>query len=139
MAQNETSEVRHATSVSFAGRAVLIEGPSGSGKSGLALQLMAFGAGLIADDYTVVTRVEGGLQASAPPTLPAAVEARGVGILPVLLAEPALVRLVVDLGARETRRLPEPATRTILGHKVALCHKVEAAHFAAGILQYLKN
>ena len=45
----------HATTVALAGQGVLILGPSGSGKSGLALQLMAMGAELVADDRTIVT------------------------------------------------------------------------------------
>ena len=39
----------HASCVAVAGRAVLITGPSGSGKSSLALTLLAHGAALVAD------------------------------------------------------------------------------------------
>ena len=46
----------HASCVARDGRAVLIRGASGSGKSGLALQLMALGAGLVADDRTRLWR-----------------------------------------------------------------------------------
>jgi len=45
--------VLHASCVCLEGRAVLIRGASGSGKSGLALQLIALGAALVADDRTV--------------------------------------------------------------------------------------
>ena len=42
----------HATCVAIEGRGVLIVGPSGSGKSDLALRLIDRGAALVADDYT---------------------------------------------------------------------------------------
>jgi len=56
-AQAARSEIRHATTVAVAGRGLMIEGPSGSGKSALALELMAFGAELVADDRTRVARM----------------------------------------------------------------------------------
>src|SRR3546814_9666093 len=51
-----SSETLHASCVAIGGRAVLIEGPSGSGKSDLALRLIDRGAKLVADDYTILTR-----------------------------------------------------------------------------------
>jgi len=71
----------HATAVAFEGKGVLITGRSGSGKSSLALQLMAIGHTLIADDQTDVTRHADRLWASAPPSIKGMIEARGVGIL----------------------------------------------------------
>lgn len=133
------TELRHATTVSFQGRAVMIEGPSGSGKSGLALQLMALGAALIADDQTIVTSEARGLIASAPPTLPHAIEMRGFGLLPVVLSPPAPVCLLIDLDQTETERMPEPRHRRICGHDVATIFKIHGAHFPAGIMQYLRR
>ena len=54
-----SSETLHASSVSIDGRAVLIEGMSGSGKSDLAMRLIDRGATLVSDDYTIVRRVDG--------------------------------------------------------------------------------
>src|SRR5680860_706999 len=50
------AEVLHATSIAINGCGVLIRGAPGSGKSSLALQLMALGGVLIADDRTHVSR-----------------------------------------------------------------------------------
>ena len=71
----------HASCVAISGRGVLIIGPSGSGKSALALQLMAFGASLVADDQTELTVQGGTLIARCPPTMSGLIEARGLGIL----------------------------------------------------------
>ena len=54
MARALSSETLHATSVAIGGRAVLLCGPSGVGKSDLALRLIDRGATLVSDDYTLV-------------------------------------------------------------------------------------
>ena len=74
-----SSETLHASTVSIKGRAVLIEGPSGSGKSDLALRLIDRGATLVSDDYTIVRRIDGNLIASAPPNIAGLCEVRGCG------------------------------------------------------------
>ena len=50
----------HATSVCVDGSAALLIGPSGSGKSSLALQMIGFGAQLISDDQTTMKLTDGG-------------------------------------------------------------------------------
>lgn len=106
----------HATCVACDGRAVLLCGPPGSGKSDLALRLIDGGALLVADDQ-VVLRVDGdALVAAAPATIAGRMEARGVGIVVVPHVAAAPVALVVDLVAADAvPRLPEPARRTFLG------------------------
>ena len=64
-----SSETVHASTVAIGGKAVLIGGPSGSGKSDLALRLIDRGAVLISDDYTIVRRTDAGLVANAPATI----------------------------------------------------------------------
>ncbi len=101
-------ETIHASAVAAEGRALLILGPSGSGKSALALELIALGAGLVADDLVALEEgpegcVAGPVRAGA--TQP--IEARGLGILRLPAVEPAPVRLVIDLGRPEPARLPE--------------------------------
>ena len=59
----------HATCVAVEGRGVLITGPSGSGKSSLALALMAHGARLVADDRVTLSLREGTLWATCPETI----------------------------------------------------------------------
>ena len=67
-----SSETVHTSCVAIDGRAVLIGGRSGRGKSDLALRLIDRGAALVSDDYTLVKRVTGRLLAAAPPTIAAA-------------------------------------------------------------------
>lgn len=116
---------------------VLIVGPSGAGKSSLALELMAFGAQLVADDRTDIAATPDGLVASAPPGLPPLIEARGIGLIPVERMASCVLRLAVDLGRIESERLPPPRGMVLLGHELRLCHAVTSRSFPAAILQYL--
>ena len=110
-----SSETVHTSCVAIDGRAVLIGGRSGRGKSDLALRLIDRGAALVSDDYTLVKRVTGRLLAGAPPTIAGKMEVRGVGILDFPSVRDVPVALFVDL-EREVERLPEtPETRTIAG------------------------
>ena len=132
------SLVLHATTVAWEGRACLIRGASGSGKSTLALQLMAWGAGLIADDRTILTATEGGVIASCPDALRGMIEARGIGLLDAAPHPPCPVVLVVDLDRTGTERLPPRRMTECLGHPVPVVHDTGTPGFAAAILQYLK-
>ena len=129
----------HATTVALAGQGVLILGPSGSGKSGLALQLMAMGAELVADDRTIVTARGSTLHARAPGTIAGRIEARGVGILQVAARAEVDLALAVDMGRVEAQRLPEPHAVAVLGLSLPCLHKVEMPHFPAAILHYLRS
>lgn len=128
----------HASCVSIGGRAVLIMGPSGAGKSALALQLMALGAGLVADDRCALSRRGAGLIARAAPNLAGLIEARGVGILHAPAVAEAVVHLVVDLSQPEPDRLPPRRSVTLLDATCDLVFGSQAAHFPAAILCYLK-
>lgn len=128
----------HASCVSVRNSGLLILGPSGSGKSGLALQLMALGADLIADDQTLVETRDDRAWASAPDTLRGVVEARGLGLLAAEAAAPAPLLAAVDLGQVEKARLPVERSIEIDGCSMPLFHKVESPYFAAFLVQYLK-
>lgn len=128
----------HASCVAVSGKAVLITGASGSGKSSLALQLMAYGATLISDDQTELTRSLKGINASAPKTIAGLIEARGVGILKADCAASSVVALVVDMDKLQTHRLPPPLTTTLLGVTLPCLHKADTVAFPAAILQYLR-
>lgn len=114
-----SSEILHATTVAIDGRAVLIEGASGAGKSDLALRLIDRGAKLVSDDRTLVVRDGGALIARAPQTLAGRIEVRGVGIAAVPYAAEAPVALLVRLET-EPPRMPERRRRTIAGVEVRM-------------------
>lgn len=105
----------HGTCVTLDGVAVLLRGPSGSGKSDLALRLIDGGARLIADDQTLVTMQDGRLVASTPETIAGKMEVRGIGILAVEAETSGILGLVVDLVPDPPERMPEPETTEILG------------------------
>lgn len=129
----------HASTVAHGGRAVLILGPSGSGKSGMALQLMAMGAALVADDRTVLFRDGPLIRARAPAAIRGRIEARGVGILWAEPQEDAPLALAVDLGQQEDARLPPHREMTLLGVALPLLYRIDAPHFCAAVLQWLRS
>lgn len=107
----------HATTVALRTQkgwiGVLLTGPSGSGKSDLALRLMSEGWRLVADDYTEVWSSAGALWASAPDILPGSlhghIEARGLGIISARAVRHMVgVGLVVACCQRPAERMPEP-------------------------------
>lgn len=87
---------------------VLLVGPSGSGKSDLALRLIAIGAVLVADDRTELFIHNEVLMAQPPQTLAGLLEIRTVGIIEMEYARAAAVALVCALTQDTIRRLPEP-------------------------------
>ncbi len=105
-----------ATAVAIEGRALMIEGQPGSGKSSLALALLDRGAKLIGDDGIKLTMQGGLLIASPPPNIAGKLEIRNVGIvqLPCVSAPLALILSLTPNAARYPDQLP---TRTLLdGH-----------------------
>ena len=131
--------ILHASCVAIENSAVLMIGPSGSGKSAMALQLMALGAVLVSDDKTHVKLRDQNIIATAPTTIKGLIEARHVGILTADTCDVAVVRLIVDLEQVEQDRLPPHRTHNLLGQTLPVLHNVKAAYFAAAILQHLKG
>ena len=120
LARPLSSEALHASTVAADGRAVLITGRSGSGKSDLALRLLERGFTLVSDDQTLVRRDGDRLIASAPPTIAGKLEIRGVGIVEMESTGDVPVALIVEL-ASDFQRLPdEGRERQILGIAVPL-------------------
>ena len=98
----------------------MISGPSGSGKSDLALRLIDRGFTLVSDDQTMVRREGERLIASAPPTIAGKIEVRGIGILDVETSSDVPVALLVELTS-DIQRLPDDAReRPILGVSLPL-------------------
>ena len=113
----------HATAVVVGAHAVLIRGPSGSGKSQLAWQLIGAApahipfARLIGDDRVFLEAQHGRLLVRPAPELVGLIEIRGLGIRRLAHEPCAVVGLVVDLAAADADRLParEALTAQILG------------------------
>ena len=115
-----TSETIHATAVASEGRAVLLLGPSGSGKSDLALRLIDRGWRLVSDDQTVLHRTADTLRASAPATIAGKLEVRGLGIVDLPHDRDVVVALAVEL-THEIIRMPDDSReRSFLGVAVPL-------------------
>ena len=115
-----SSETVHASCVAIGGRAVLIGGRSGSGKSDLALRLIDRGARLVSDDYTLIRRTGSGLLAAAPETIAGKIEVRGIGILLFEPERDVPVALFVDLD-QVPQRMPQTAeTRIVAGVAVPM-------------------
>lgn len=104
-----------ASAVAIEGRAVVMTGHPGSGKSSLALALIDRGAKLIGDDGVRLARDGERVVASPPPNITGKLEIRGVGIVQL---EPVSAPLALILACdEEPQRLPpDPvATRDLLG------------------------
>lgn len=110
-----SSETVHASTVAMDGRAVLISGPSGSGKSDLTLRLLDRGFSLVSDDQTIVRRDGDCLIASPPPNIAGKLEIRGIGIVEMEHVGDMPVALLVELTS-DIQRLPDDnRERPILG------------------------
>lgn len=99
--------IMHASTVAFGPRqGIAIIGPSGSGKTSLALALIGHGALLVADDRSCIWAQGDALFARAPRAIEGVSEQRGLGLLRQHYRRLVQLRLVIDLTAPETRRLP---------------------------------
>lgn len=102
-----------ATCVAIAGRAVLIEGAPGTGKSSLALALIDRGAVLVGDDGVLLEAQGARLLVSPVPATAGLLEVRGLGLvpMPVAAAVPAALVIVLDPDAPRFIEAAEAALR----------------------------
>ena len=115
-----SAETIHASTVALDGRAVMITGPSGSGKSDLALRMLDRGFTLVSDDQTIVKRDGDRLLATAPPSIAGKLEIRGIGIVEMEHVSDVPVALIVELTS-DLQRLPDDTReRPILGARLPL-------------------
>lgn len=112
----------HATAILAGARAILIRGPSGSGKSYLALRLLQAAqsgslkfARLIGDDRVHVEAHHGRLLVRPAPALEGLLEIRGIGIRTMPFEPIGVIGLVVDLSAQDAVRMPDAGKTQIEG------------------------
>lgn len=135
-----------ATLASGKWRGVLIEGPSGSGKSDLALRVLERGFRLVADDRVILFSCQGRLFGRAPAPLVGLLEIRKLGISRSNSLRYAEIGMIVScVGTGDIERFPRPKTANFLGIEIPaaslsaleasapakLCHAVEALGSAA--------
>jgi serine kinase of HPr protein (carbohydrate metabolism regulator) len=118
------SEIRHAGLIALRQdglwRGALIEGPSGIGKSDLALRALEVGFRLVADDRVTVFTAGGRLYGKAPEALAGLLEVRGLGVIDAValpFCEVALLIRCVEHPAT-VERLPDPRAEVIGGVSV---------------------
>jgi len=132
-----SSETLHATTVAINGRAVMIGGPSGVGKSDLALRLVDRGAQLVSDDYTMTRRIGERLLASPPVTIEGKIEVRGIGIVDMDFVRDIPVALMIELHDTVDRMPLPPMTRMIAGVAIPLMKLVPREASTPVKLEYM--
>ena len=101
-------------------RGVLILGPSGIGKSDLALRaVQQGGCVLVADDYTWLWESSGHIYAGAPETIEGKMEVRGIGITSEPTRKMTRIHLAALAQSDPIERMPENEVTPFLGINVA--------------------
>jgi HPr kinase/phosphorylase len=133
-------QVLHATCVASGDRGLLILGGSGTGKSALALKLIALGAALIADDQVAIEPDGTGLRAFCPrDSIRGMIEARGFGLLHMAAQTSARLILALDLDRIEGARLPPSRQVTLLGRALPLAHAPKGDHLPFALYCHLNG
>lgn len=109
----------HAVAIVLGAMGVLLRGPSGSGKSALALALIdrfrtqGDFAALVGDDRVLVEACAGRLIARPHPAIAGMIEARGLGLLSVPYEKACRLHAVIDITApgETSPRFPEESEK----------------------------
>lgn len=129
-----TMDTMHATCVSVFGDRLsgcLLLGPSGSGKSDLAVRLIDGGGTLVADDRVIIAAGDGVVTAAPPPLLAGLLEIRGLGVMTVPFLDEADIRLLVCLTrAADIERMAPITSRRLKGLDIP-CLLVDASMASA--------
>ncbi|MEL6765579.1 MAG: HPr kinase/phosphatase C-terminal domain-containing protein [Pseudomonadota bacterium] len=128
----------HASAVAFGDRGLLILGPSGAGKTRLALELIALGAELVGDDRVILSPCGAGLSMRPAPALAGLVEIRGAGILRHPHRAEAPLWLALDLGRAPVERMGGLAPLRLEGIEVP-CLAGAAPLHAAAVMAMLRT
>ena len=129
----------HGSAVALGKRGVVILGASGSGKSSLALELMALGLTLVADDRVVLEPGDEALYAAPAPHLEGRIEVRGVGIIWAEWTARAAIVLAVDLDRAPEGRLPDRDTVMLAGQPVPVIAGKGVVPLAPAVFAILKG
>jgi serine kinase of HPr protein (carbohydrate metabolism regulator) len=113
-------EALQATCVAISGRAILIEGAPGSGKSSLALALIDRGAVLVGDDGVLIEPRGDRLIARPHPNTRGLLEVRNLGLLTFPVCEEAPVALVIVLDPAAARFVEAPESVSRAGIEIPL-------------------
>ena len=128
--------LHHASCVEFEGKGVIIFGPSGSGKSDLALRLIEAGGKLVSDDYVEVTNDDHVMYAHPAPNIEGMIEVRGVGLMKLMSKKSSILGLALELVSQEEiERLPQKNTFCLGDAEVPL-YKFDA--FSASAIAKIK-
>ena len=130
-----TTILANVSCVAIGGRAVLIEGEPGSGKSSLALALIDRGAVLVGDDGVALEARGHQLWALPPPTIAGLIELRNIGLV-TLSASPAPLALVVRLEAGAPRFIDTAERAERAGHALPLVALERASPILPLLVEY---
>jgi len=129
----------HGSAVTLNDRGLLITGASGSGKSQLAAEMLALGAGLVADDWVVIERGRAvGLVLSAPGPIQGLLELRGIGLVRLPFVDQAPLVCILDLDRATMERLPAPGERRLLGISCPVIAGRDRPALAASMMAVLR-
>ena len=137
--QADAGDTTHATCVAIEGRAVLLVGGSGTGKSATALEMIALGAALVSDDRVALSKDGARLMAGGIEGYEGMIEARGIGILKTECRPMAEVAYIVDMEQTELHRLPPRRTRSLMDHEIPVIFGRDNPVLPAALIALLRG